>query len=86
MKTRFPIKFCLAIYFSFIAFTVIGTVSHEFGHFMVGRWLGYETTLHYGYTSFGFCKVSQELKAISANYPDAVKSSLNSPQKARYAN
>lgn len=36
-------------YFSlvFIAFTVIGTLSHEMGHIVVAKVLGYETTLHY---------------------------------------
>lgn len=36
----------------FILFTVIGTLSHEFGHFAVARLLGYEASLHYGYTSY----------------------------------
>ncbi len=84
MKIELPLKFCLAVYFAFIAFTIVGTVSHEFGHFIVGRALGYETTLHYAYTSFGFCKVSQELKTIYQNNPDVIKSGLSSPHKDRY--
>ena len=38
----------LWIFFGFIAFTVIGTVSHEYGHIVVAKALGYKTTLHYG--------------------------------------
>lgn len=29
-------------------FTAIGTVSHEYGHIVVAKYFGYETTLHYG--------------------------------------
>jgi hypothetical protein len=49
MKT----KFAVIIYFTFILFTTIGTLSHEFGHFIVGRYLGYESTIHYGFTKSG---------------------------------
>jgi hypothetical protein len=49
MKT----KFAITIYFTFILFTAIGTLSHEFGHFIVGRYLGYESTIHYGFTKSG---------------------------------
>jgi hypothetical protein len=47
MKT----KFAIIIYFTFILFTIIGTLTHEFGHFIVGRYLGSKTSIHYGYTS-----------------------------------
>jgi hypothetical protein len=49
MKT----KFAITIYFTFILFTTIGTLSHEFGHFIVGRYLGYESTIHFGFTKSG---------------------------------
>lgn len=35
------------IILTFIAFTIIGTLSHELGHLVVARYLGYETTLHH---------------------------------------
>jgi hypothetical protein len=33
--------------FIFILFTPIGTISHEYGHIVVAKFLGYKTTLHY---------------------------------------
>ena len=33
---------------AFMLFTVIGTLSHEYGHVIVAQKLGYNTTLHYG--------------------------------------
>jgi hypothetical protein len=38
---------------AFMAFAVIGTISHEFGHIAVARALGYETVLHYGSMNWG---------------------------------
>lgn len=32
----------------FILFSIIGTVTHEYGHIVVAQSLGYKTTLHYG--------------------------------------
>lgn len=37
---------------AFIGTTVIGTLLHEAGHFIVAELLGYEAFIHYGYTSF----------------------------------
>lgn len=36
----------------FMVFTVLGTLSHEFGHLLVANSLGYETTLHYSSISW----------------------------------
>ena len=36
-----------AIVLAFVVCTVLGTLSHEFGHIVVAKCLGYETTLHY---------------------------------------
>ncbi|WP_299888834.1 hypothetical protein [uncultured Lacinutrix sp.] len=41
-------KFPLLVIVAFIFFTIIGTITHEFGHISVANFFGYETTLHYG--------------------------------------
>ena len=50
-----PLKFNFQLFIwlviSFILFTIIGTVSHEFGHFIVAEMMGYDATIHYGSTS-----------------------------------
>lgn len=43
LKLRYGLFFT----FAFIIFTVIGTLSHEMGHIVLAKILGYETTLHY---------------------------------------
>ena len=41
-------KKSVLIILSFILFTIIGTLSHEAGHILPAKILGYQTTLHYG--------------------------------------
>jgi hypothetical protein len=43
----FDLKLCIALIFTFIAMTVIGTVSHELGHYSAARLLGYEACIDY---------------------------------------
>lgn len=38
---------------TFILFTAIGTVTHECGHLVAARALGYDATIHYASTSYG---------------------------------
>ena len=45
MKIKTTHLFLLSI--TFVVFTVVGTLSHEYGHIAVARSLGYHTTLHY---------------------------------------
>jgi len=40
------------LFISFIAATVIGTLTHELGHYLVAESLGYDATLHYGSTGW----------------------------------
>ena len=37
----------LKLFFAFILMTIIGTLSHEFGHCVVAQYLDYEVVLHY---------------------------------------
>lgn len=83
MKLQQKLFFYLVTAFMF--FTVIGTLSHEFGHIIVAKTLGYETTLHFGSMNHypkGFyndtiVKEYKELTALNkknfdknVNYPD----------------
>lgn len=46
------LKFSFKIIFVFIALVIIGTLSHEFGHFTIAKSLGYNPTIHYGSTVY----------------------------------
>lgn len=52
MLFDFYLKYCIIFTISFIIFTALGTVSHEYGHIVVAKFLGYKTTLHFGSMSF----------------------------------
>lgn len=58
MKSKLSLLLILSI--TFIAFTVVGTLSHEYGHILVAKYFGYETKLHYG--SMNYEDNSSELK------------------------
>lgn len=45
---KFTPDFSQCLIFTFIGFTVIGTLSHELGHIAVAKYLGYETYLSFG--------------------------------------
>lgn len=48
MKFDFRLKPFLILSICFVLFTVIGTVSHEYGHILVAKAYGHTTELHYG--------------------------------------
>jgi hypothetical protein len=43
-------KLFIVLIFSFIAATIIGTISHEFGHYIVAKYFGYEARINYAAT------------------------------------
>lgn len=47
----FDLRIFYKLALAFILFTVIGTLSHEFGHFLVARFLGFNARIGYAYTS-----------------------------------
>lgn len=47
MILKINIKYLILLSFAFAGFAVIGTISHEYGHIIVARSLGYDTKLHY---------------------------------------
>ncbi len=48
---RFDFRLFCWLSLAFILCTIIGTVSHEFGHYIVAELMGYDATIHYGSTS-----------------------------------
>ncbi|HET8838592.1 MAG TPA: hypothetical protein VFM82_06300 [Flavobacteriaceae bacterium] len=52
MKIIFNTTSFAVLTFAFMLFTIIGTLSHEYGHIVVAKQLGYDTTLHYGSMNF----------------------------------
>lgn len=62
-------KLFIVLFFSFIAATIIGTVSHEFGHYTVAKYFGYDTQIHYASTSWRYPDPNNP---IVTGYPIAI--------------
>ena len=52
MQFAFDKKLFISLSLAFILFTVIGTLSHELGHYFVARILGYEASINYASTHY----------------------------------
>lgn len=50
----FDRKLFMILFVAFILFTVIGTLSHEWGHYIVVNILGGDAIIHYGYTTISY--------------------------------
>jgi hypothetical protein len=51
-QTALEVKFNVLVICGFIFATIVGTVSHEYGHIAVAKFLGYDTKLHYNKMSY----------------------------------
>ena len=86
MKFSLDIKYFSILTLGFILFTAIGTITHEYGHIMVARSLGYETTLHYGSMNFQNPDLNERLHVIYNENKSAIENSLPFDDKAEYEN
>jgi hypothetical protein len=48
----FDRRLAVLLTLTFVAATIVGTQTHEFGHYLVARALGYPATMHIGYTDW----------------------------------
>lgn len=50
--TNFDRQLFIWLFFSFIVATIIGTLTHECGHYYIAEFLGYDAHITYNYTSW----------------------------------
>lgn len=90
-------KLFFTLLIAFIGFTIIGTLLHETGHYLVARYYGFEASVHYGHTSFdqvplAFKQDSDSIQAWLKKYHLVhqqndryiVVDTVDFPQKKRY--
>lgn len=67
----------------FILFTVIGTVSHESGHYIVARCFGYQAKIHYGSTSVDWYSPQERefLTTVTQKYRTQIQLHKPFPEK-----
>ena len=82
----FIFKKYLFIYLTlgFIAFTVIGTLSHEFGHYAVAKYFGYNPRIGYAYTIYGGDSKNKRLYEIWNKREFEIDNKKTFPEKAEF--
>jgi hypothetical protein len=69
---------------AFVFFTVIGTLSHEAGHYTAARLLGYDARIGYGYTRCYDKSTQPYVTYIIKKYRQKLRSGENFPGKERF--
>lgn len=75
--------FLLSIFVGFVAFTIIGTLTHEMGHIALAKFQGYETHLGYGYM-YPISPNEKEITAIYLNNDEAIEEGRDFPDKPKW--
>ena len=81
---KIELKLFLILSLTFILFTIIGTVSHEYGHYFVAKSLGYDAEVSYAYTNFSDKKFDLFMDSIDSKYPNDEELKKDFPEKERY--
>ena len=88
MKILLPFKFDRKLFFflslAFILSTIVGTVSHEFGHYTVAKSLGYSSTISYGYTNWDDNNTRTLIDSTFSKYSNEIESNLDFPRKKEF--
>ncbi len=74
----------LWLFFGFILFTIIGTLSHELGHIAFAKAQGCTTTLHYGSMSFKRGAVPEDIVDLAKRYKREISDGKDFPGKSRW--
>lgn len=84
VKITLDIQTFLIFTITFVVFTAIGTVSHEYGHILVAKSLGYETTLYYGSMTFDGGEINKKRDRIYSEYKNEIDNNVDFEKKAEY--
>jgi hypothetical protein len=80
---KFDFKLFSMLSLTFIAMTVIGTLTHEFGHYAVAKYLGYDATINYKSSSFSDSLTSYR-NEMNEKYSNEICNNLDFPGKEKY--
>jgi hypothetical protein len=65
-------------------FTIIGTISHELGHYCVAKFYGYDAEIDYGHTYFEDKSTSSFTQHIDTTYYKEFEAGTDFPGKTEY--
>ena len=84
LPRTFNTRLFLILAAAFIVATVIGTLSHEGGHYFIAKGFGYHPRIHYASCSFGDNEVIDSLEAIYQKHQKELEEGLPFPGKEKY--
>jgi hypothetical protein len=77
-------KLFFSIVVTFIAFTIIGTITHELGHYGAAKYLGLKPNLHYQSVDYELSNNDIELDKIYGLYQEDINAKRDFPAKKRF--
>ncbi len=83
MSFRKRTKNLVVFTFAFILFTVIGIVSHEYGHILAANYLGYETKLHYASMDWNGEEFKKQYEILYLENEEDIHNNQPFPDKQR---
>lgn len=83
---KFDFILSIKLILVFILMTVIGTLSHELGHYSVAKYLGYDARINYNSTMYFNEELLNFLDEIGNKYRYELKNNLDFPEKEKYFN
>lgn len=81
---NFDFKLSFFLTLTFILMTVIGTLTHELGHYSVSKILGHEASINYQSSSHWDNDLNEYLKVTYEKYSNEIKSNTDFPGKEKY--
>ncbi|MBW7844141.1 MAG: hypothetical protein H3C45_00550 [Bacteroidia bacterium] len=81
---KFDYKAFIFLTLTFILMTVIGTLTHELGHYSVSKYLGYEASINYQRSSYWDNDLNEYFKHSYDKYSNEIKNNLDFPGKQKY--
>lgn len=82
---KFDYKLSIFLIIAFILMTVVGTLTHEFGHYAVSRLLGYKASINYQSTSHWDEDIDKFLSETYKRNEYEIKNDLDFPNKEKFA-
>jgi hypothetical protein len=81
---KFDYKSFIFLTLTFIIMTVIGTVTHELGHYSVSKLLGYEARINYQSAIHWDDELNEYYKSVYSKYSNEIKNNLDFPDKENF--
>lgn len=84
LTLKFDVKLFFLLSLAFFVAVIVGTLTHECGHYAVAKSLGYSSSIHYGYCIWDDESTRPFLDSIFKTYAKKVETNMNFPQKEKF--